>query len=32
MAAYDHKTIEHKWQKRWADEKVAEVDVTLEER
>jgi len=26
---YEPKEIEPKWQKRWADEKVAEVDVTL---
>ena len=26
--SYEHKSIEQKWQKRWADEKVAEVDVS----
>ena len=25
--AYDHKAIEKKWQKRWADERVSEIDV-----
>ncbi len=28
--SYDHKPIEQKWQHRWADEKVAEVDVSAE--
>ncbi|MDX1584576.1 MAG: class I tRNA ligase family protein [Thermoanaerobaculia bacterium] len=26
--SYDHKSIEKKWQKRWADERVAEMDVS----
>jgi leucyl-tRNA synthetase len=28
MSSYDPKSIEPKWQKRWADEKVAEIDLS----
>ncbi|MBW3565144.1 MAG: leucine--tRNA ligase [Acidobacteria bacterium] len=28
--SYDHKQIENKWQRRWADARVAHVDVTTE--